>query len=69
MPFTEEDLSLFYPNPQLQACPDFIDNFIRVRERETKTERERGKEGETEEGERERERERESRGSLCKCGI
>ena len=30
VPFTEEDLALLYPNPQLDAQPLFVDNFIKV---------------------------------------
>lgn len=29
-PYTEEDLSLLYPNPQLDANQFFIDNFVKV---------------------------------------
>ena len=29
-PFTEEDLSLMYVNPQLVANQEFVENFMRV---------------------------------------
>ena len=30
VPFSEDDLSLLYPNPQLAANQDYVDNFIKV---------------------------------------
>ena len=29
-PFTEEDLTLLYPNPQLASNPEFVENFLKV---------------------------------------
>ena len=37
LPFTEEDLSILYPNPQLDSQSVFVDTFIRVRDMQSIT--------------------------------